>query len=222
MDAGRAPVRVVAVASLVSVAGTIAANIAIAVLIYARTHSAVWLSVSFLVTFGVTGFLMPLTGVIVDRFDRRRLIIATELAAAVIYVVMVFVDSPPIIIALGFLEALIAMPSSSALRASVPNLAGSQSFAWANGLLDMGFNIGKAAGPLVGGALAATVGVDVVFWVNAASFIIAAALISACDSHSQRPASQTTSAVSWEGSSSSGRIESCSASRSDGCWDTSP
>jgi MFS family permease len=172
-------VRVVAVASLVSVAGSVAANIAIAVLIYGRTKSAVWLSISFLLTFGVTGFLTPFTGVIADRFDRRRLLIGTELAAGLIYVVMVLVESPIIIIGLGFVEALIAMPASSALRASLPNLAGSESLTWANGLLDMGFNIGKAAGPLIGGALAASVGVDSVFWLNAASFVIAAAVLSA-------------------------------------------
>jgi MFS family permease len=176
---GRRPVRVVALAALVSTLGSTAANLAIAVFIYSRTRSAVWLSVSLLLTFGVTGFLTPFTGIIADRFDRRRLIIATELAAGVIYVAMVFVESPALIVGLGFVEALIAMPSQSALRAAVPSLAGTGNLSWANGLLSMGFNVGDAVGPLIGGGLAATVGVDVVFVVNAATFVASAALISA-------------------------------------------
>lgn len=175
---GRQPVRIVALAALVSTLGSTAASLAIAVFIYSRTGSAVWLSVSLLLTFGVTGFLTPFTGIIADRFDRRRLSIATELAAGVIYVAMVFVESPALIVALGFVEALIAMPSQSALRAAVPNLAGTENLSWANGLLSMGFSLGDALGPLIGGGLAATVGVDVVFLVNAATFAGSALLIS--------------------------------------------
>jgi MFS family permease len=122
------------------------------------TGSAVWLSVSLLLTFGVTGFLTPFTGIIADRFDRRRLIVSTELGAGVIYVGMVFIESPALIVSHGFLEALIAMPSGSALRAAVPSIAGAENLSWANGLLSMGFNVGDALGPLIGGALAATVG----------------------------------------------------------------
>jgi MFS family permease len=178
MGSARRPVRIVAFAALVSTLGSTAANIAIAVFIYAKTGSAVWLSVSLLLTFGVTGFVTPFTGIIADRFDRRRLIVATELAAGAIYVAMVFVESPAAIVALGFVEALIAMPSGSALRAAVPSLARPEDLTWANGVLSVGFNLGDAVGPLIGGALAASVGVDVVFLVNAATFAVSAALVS--------------------------------------------
>jgi MFS family permease len=177
VEAGRRPVRIIAVAGLISTTGSSAAIIAIAVYIYAKTGSAVWLSLSLLLTFGVTGFLTPFTGLIADRFDRRRLIVATELAAGAIYVAMVFVDSPAGIIALAFVEALIAMPASAALRASVPNLVGGSDLSWANGLLSIGFNVGDAVGPLIGGGLTATAGVDTVFLVNAVTFAASAAMI---------------------------------------------
>jgi MFS family permease len=175
---GRPAVRAAAIAAFVSMTGSTAANIAIAVFIYSRTRSAVWLSVSLLMTFGVTGLLTPFTGIVADRFDRRRLIIATDIAAGLVYIAMIFVESPVAIIALGFVEALIAMPAGSALRAAVPNLAGPEDLAWANGVLSMGFNIGDAIGPLMGGAIAAAVNVDLVFGLNAASFAASAALIS--------------------------------------------
>lgn len=175
---GRTPIRLVAFAALVSAAGSTAASIAIAVLIYSRTKSAIWLSVSFLLTFGVTGFLTPFVGLIADRIDRRRLLIATELASGAVYVVMAFVDSPVWIIVLGFIEALIQMPSASALRAAVPNLASRDDLPWANGLLDISFNIAKTAGPVMGGALAASVGAHAVFWINAASFAVSGAVLS--------------------------------------------
>jgi MFS family permease len=177
VEAGKRPVRILALAALISTAGSTAAMIAIAVLIYGKTRSAVWLSVSLLLTFGVTGFLTPFIGIVADRFDRRRLLIGTELAAGLVYVVLIFVDSPTAIVGLVFVEALVAMPASAALRAAVPNVAGAASLAWANGLLSIGLNVGDSIGPLVGGALAATIGVDVVFVANAVTFIVSAALI---------------------------------------------
>ena len=55
-------------------------NLALVVLVYQRTHSALWAGVTTAARVVPVVVLGPLGGVLADRFDRRRIMIACDLA----------------------------------------------------------------------------------------------------------------------------------------------
>ena len=176
-SSSRSAVRRLAIARLISVTGGAAAFAALNFTIYERTGSAAWLSASLLLTFGVSGVFAPLGGALGDRFDRRRVMIASDLAGAACFAAMAFVQAPASLIAVGFLAAVVETPFWSASAAAIPNLVDEEDLSWANGLLQLGGNAGIMLGPALGGALLALVGPAGVFAANAVSFVLSAALV---------------------------------------------
>ena len=191
----RTPARRVAVAQFISMTGSEAAFTAIVVAVYGRTGSAGWISAVLLVAFWTGGILTPIAGSLGDRFDRRRVIIASELAGAVAFGALAFARSPWPLLVLTFLDAAAASPSFPAVSAAVPNLAPPEDLAWANGTISFGHNVGHVAGPALGGLVAATAGPTAVFLANAVSFLVGAALVASVrgrfsgdrDDHAEHP-----------------------------------
>ena len=175
--ASRTAARRVAAAQLISLTGSEAAFTALVVAVYRQTHSASWISAVLLVAFWTGGLLTPFAGSLGDRFDRRRVVIAADLAGAVAFAALAFVTSPWALLLLTFLDAAAASPTFPALSAAVPNLAEPDDLAWANGTISFGHNVGHVAGPALGGLIAATAGPTAVFLGNAATFVVSAALL---------------------------------------------
>lgn len=160
-----------------SVSGSQAAQIALVFEIYEQTKSGVWVVAALIASVTVNGLLGPASGWVADRFERRRVMIVSELAGAAAYAALAFVHGPVLLITGVFLATVLGAPFRSASIAAVPNLVEVESLAWANSLLQTAFNIGLVAGPLVGGAIVAASGTDAVFTVNAATFVVSALLI---------------------------------------------
>ena len=75
--------------------GAGAAFAALAYIVYRLTgESAVWLSITLLLTMGVQGLVQPLASWLGDRFDRRRVLVALDLAAAAGFVALAFARTP--------------------------------------------------------------------------------------------------------------------------------
>jgi MFS family permease len=85
MTAPRTAVRRLALARVISVTGSAAAYTALMFEIYDQTGSSVWLAAALILTEGVTGLVGPLASVLGDRFDRRTVMIVSDLAAAVCF-----------------------------------------------------------------------------------------------------------------------------------------
>jgi MFS family permease len=192
INQGRGDIRRLAAASAISGTGNWAASTALALAVYAKTGSAVWLSVSFLLTQIPSALVAPLSGIMADRLDRRRIMITCDLLGAAAYAGMAVTSAPLPLITLGSLAALLHSPFGPASRAAVPNLAGTDDLSWANGTLSAATNVGQLAGPAVGGVLYATVGAGPAFWANAASFVASAGCVAAIRGRfrSQTPPSQ--------------------------------
>ena len=97
----RSAVRRLALARLISVTGGAAAFAALNFTIYEQTRSAAWLSASLLLTFGVSGLFAPIGGVLGDRFDRKRVMIVSDLAGAACFGAMAFSQEPGWLLAAG-------------------------------------------------------------------------------------------------------------------------
>ena len=145
--------------------------------IYEMTNSAVWVSAVFLATFAAMGILTPIGGWLGDSFDRRKVMIISDIGAAVFFAGLVFANEPWMLIALAFLATAAEMPFLPASQAAIPNLAADEDLAWANGLVSQAFALGITVGPLIGGVLVGGVGASTAFGINAFSFLVSAALV---------------------------------------------
>src|SRR5215467_4671660 len=179
INRGRGDIRRLAAASAISGTGDWAATTALALAVYAKTGSAVWLSASFLFTRIPSALVAPLSGMMADRLDRRRIMIICDLLGAAAYAGMAVTGAPLPLILLGSLAALLHSPFGPSARAAVPNLAGAADLSWANGTLSAATNVGQLAGPALGGVLYAALGAGPAFWANAASFVASAGCVAA-------------------------------------------
>ena len=172
-----AGVRRVFWATLISSAGTWLAFVALALDIYDRTHSSVWVG-ALLVTetlpIALLGFLF---GPLLDRLPRRSLMIGADLSRTAIFVALVFAPGPWAIIALATLAGVAAGLFTPAVYAGLPNLVDERDLAGANGLFQMATSVTMIVGPLCGGAIVAAVGPEPAYLLNAASFLFAALMI---------------------------------------------
>ncbi len=168
--------RRLAIARFASLAGTQAAQLALAVAVYLQTHSTAWLAGALLGTPVVVGLLTPISGWIADHVERRIVIVAAEAGAGGVYVALIFAHRPVVLIALTLLASAVNAPLRAALSAAVPNLVPSDELTWANGLLGATAVAAVIAGPAVGGALVAGGGPGAVFALDAATFFVSAAI----------------------------------------------
>lgn len=173
----RSAARRVALARLISLTGTQAAFTALLFVLFDRTGSSRWVSVALLLTFGTQGLLMPLGGSLGDRFDRRHVMIVSELLGAACFAALSLARTPAPLLALAFLATVAETPFFPAASAAVPNLVPVGDLAWANSTIAFGSNVGYLAGPALGGVLVAVVGATAVFLFNAATFVGSALLV---------------------------------------------
>ena len=173
----RDAVRRLAIGRGLSATGSRIAAVALSFLVYERTGSAIWLAGTLFFTFGVTGLLTPLAGKIADRYDRRHVMIVSDLLSLGIWLLLVFVRAPVLLIAIGFAASVVAMPFWFAAGAAIPNIVAEDDLPWANGWMSGAGNFGTLAGPAIGGALYAFGGAGLAFAVNAVSFGLSALLV---------------------------------------------
>jgi MFS family permease len=129
-------------------------------------------ALSLLLTFGVLGFVGPPAGMLGDRFDRRKVMIVSELAGAACFATMALSDEPAWLLVWAFLSAIAEAPFWSASEAAIPNVAGPE-HDLANSLL----GASRSAGITIGPRSAVDAGGDepeAVFALNAASFVVSA------------------------------------------------
>jgi MFS family permease len=173
----RSAARRVALARLISYAGTSAAYTALLYVVYQRTGSSTWVAGALLLTLGTRGAITPLAGSLGDRLDRRRVMIVSDLLGAVCFAAMAVAHAPTLLVALAFLATLMESPFFPASSAALPNLVGPDDLAWANGTVAFGASVGYVAGPAIGGLLVAAGGAGTVFLLDAMSFVASAGLV---------------------------------------------
>jgi MFS family permease len=127
-------------------------------------------------------FTLP-AGALADVLDSRRLLIAVEtaiLAVSVIFAGLVSIGlaTPTLLLATTFLLGVGGALTSPAWGATLPMLVPKEDLDGAIAANGAGFNIGRAAGPALGGLVIAWSGISVPFWVFAATNVaIIAALL---------------------------------------------
>jgi MFS family permease len=164
-------------ARLGSTLGTWSALFALNVVIYNKTHSAVWVSALLIVEFLPSAVLSLTIGPIVDRQPRQRLMIVSDIGGVLVFCLMPFAHTPLHICLLAGFAGCAAALFRPGAYSGVPNLVPPEVLPEANSLLQGSENFTRLMAPFVGGAILALTHPTVVYAVNAASFAFSAYLL---------------------------------------------
>jgi MFS family permease len=167
-------------AQLASFAGDWFATVALLGLALELTGSSTVASLVLVLQTGGFAAASPVAGLLADRLDRRRLMVAADLARVPVALAFLLARDPEtlwiafaavLLLAVG---AAVFEPTSSA---ALPNLVSRDDLPAANVLIGSAWGTMLAVGAALGGIVAATLGRDAAFVVNALSFAVSAWLI---------------------------------------------
>jgi len=119
----------------------------------------------------------PLAGAVVDRMSRRALMIAADLARAVLFASLIFVNTADhiwlafVLVSLGVVATAFFEPARSAM---LPDVVPRDHLITANALSAATWAVMLALGASVGGAITVLVGRDAAFILNGLSFLASA------------------------------------------------
>jgi MFS family permease len=169
--------RLLFLSTLGSSIGTFLAAIALAIDVKDRTNSGLWVGAVLVVEILPTILVGLTLGPLLDRLERRRLMVVADLLRAAVFATLPFATSAGEIVALALVAGLATGFFRPAVYAGVPNLVPESQLGNANALLQTVENASWAVGPILGGLLTAAAGPHAAYWINAVSFLISAVLV---------------------------------------------
>lgn len=184
----------------ISLTGTWMQMTAQAWLVLTLTHSSTWLGVMIALQTVPVLILGPYGGVIADRVDKRRLMIALQSAMGIQALVLgvLTVTGTVTLAEIGVLAVLLGLNNAfenPARQSFMLELVGSEHLRNAVSLNSVLVNVARTIGPAVAGILIATVGDGVCFLVNAASFVAVVASLVTLDGTALSPSTPTRRAA---------------------------
>jgi Na+/melibiose symporter-like transporter len=172
--------RLVLSADLISTSGNWVLTIGLIYRVYVVTGSTVASALTMASSFAPQVLLGAVAGVFADRWDRKRtMIIANLLLAAGLLPLLLVRNAGQvwIVFAVMFAEGSVQQFFSPAEQAMVPRLVPEDELLAANAVNGQVSNVARLAGSAAGGIIAAAGGIMAVTLTDAASFVIAAALL---------------------------------------------
>ncbi len=165
-------------AQLLSVAGDQLAKVAVTVLVYDRTHSALLAAVTFAVSF-VPAFLGGLTlSGLADRLPRRTVMIACDLARLVLVLAMALPRVPlGVLVVLLFVVTMLGTPFTSARAAIFPDVLAGDRYVIGTAVTLTTFQLAQVIGFAAGGAVVGFFGARQALIADAATFAASALLV---------------------------------------------
>jgi MFS family permease len=167
------------IAQTVSIVGDKINQIALILLVYSLTHSFAQMGLVFAITFLPAALFGLVAGPLVDRWDRRRTMIAADVIRAVLVacIPLVAVFGLGAVYALAFASATVSLFFEPSRMALIPSIVDDDELMAANALDMTTMSVSEILGIAFGGALVATIGYAAPFWVDSATFLISAAFV---------------------------------------------
>ena len=153
---------------------------ALPLLVYKLTGSALNLALSSAATFLPYPLFGLVIGAWVDRLDRKQLMIWTDLLRALAIAAIPLLSALGLlsvwwIYGLGFVSSTLTIAFNAGEFAAIPSLVEGDDLVTANGRIQASYSAASIVGPLLAGALLAVrIPLQIVFLVDAASFLVSA------------------------------------------------
>lgn len=165
------------IGSLVSQLGDWFNTIALYSLIASLTGSPLAMGAVFLFKLLPWALVSPIAGVLVDRYNRRWVMIISDIIRAIIVLGFIFIDSRDqvslvyILITLQVVTGAVFLPAKSA---SIPNITAPRELLTANAISAATWSVMLAIGAGLGGLATEFLGVDAVFLLDSLTYIVSA------------------------------------------------
>ncbi|MEU6711799.1 MFS transporter [Nonomuraea sp. NPDC046802] len=169
-------------AFLCSCLGTWIYRLALPLLVYDLTGSALGTGLVYVMEYLPYLALGMFGGVLADRLDRRRLLVLGDLASGAITILLALLVTAQVrqvwlIYVVAFLLACVEPLYQPAFRSILPSLVAVERLPQANARVHMGEHAVNMIGPVVGGALVVGFGYEVAIYADAGTFLVSALLI---------------------------------------------
>ena len=166
-------------AHVISLLGDVVASVAMTVLVYARTHSPALAALTFSLAFLPYLFAGTLLSAVVDRLPARRVLVACDLASALIVGAMAALQLPvAALLALLFTLGLIAPVFSGVRAATLSDVLPDQAtFVLGRAVIRLAAQLSQVVGYLAGGLLLFVLSPRGALVADAVSFLLAALLL---------------------------------------------
>jgi predicted MFS family arabinose efflux permease len=154
--------------------------IALYSLLYELTGSATAVAVLMVLQFLPAAIITPFAGVIIDRFDRRKIMITADIVRGVVILGLLLVRTPGtvwiayVVIAIAVAATGCFAPAKSS---TLPSIVAREDLVTANALSTGTWSVMLAIGASIGGLVSAAFGRNTTFALNALSFFISAVFV---------------------------------------------
>ncbi|HEX6789020.1 MAG TPA: MFS transporter [Gaiellaceae bacterium] len=160
-----------------SATGTWFQNLAASLFVYRHTHSPFLLGVLQFATFIPVLVLAPWAGSAADRFDRRRLVLwsqlcATALAALLAGLAWAGLAPVAVVIAVSLGLGVVSAFSAPAAQALIADLVPREEIQSAVALNSMTYNLARAVGPALAALSVRKLGIPASFAINSGSYLV--------------------------------------------------
>ena len=178
---------------MISLIGDRAMLVALEFYVYQQTGSTLRMAALFTAYYLPMVLLGSVAGVFVDRWDRRRIMVVTNILQACVTLLLLLVregESLWFVYFVAFVQTSASMFFGPAESAIVPNLVEQEYLVPANALGNLNNTIARLAGPPIGGVLLGLFGLQFVVLIDSVSFLIAAVLLALMSVSSKPTAAQ--------------------------------
>lgn len=168
------------IARLVSRLGDWLLDIALPILVYNLTGSAVALGGIVAVEVLPTIFLAPFAGALVDRVERKKVLTFTNILLGLSVLLLLLVRDTtylPIIYVVAVINSCLGTLLTPAQSALLPEVVPDHQLTQANSVMALTLQTTRFVGPMLGGIVLAVAAPTVLFTLDAISFLLAALLV---------------------------------------------
>jgi predicted MFS family arabinose efflux permease len=173
-------------------------TVALGIVVFDRTHSALATTALWIGTLLVPAFVGPAATARLDRLGVRRILPVLYLLEAAIFAVLALVSGAPwlpLVLALATIDGIIALVGRALTRAAVAaTLKPHGLLESGNTLLNVAFSAAFAIGPALGGLVSDRFGIASALWVSAGLFLTMAVALATSRS---LPEAHAEAAAGW-------------------------
>ena len=167
-------------ATVISMLGEWFNTIALFLLIFKYTESEFLLGILFTVRMLCFALLQPISGLLADRYDRKKIMMWSNIFQIFLALGFLAVDGPediPWMLGLSGIMMLLHGAYVTAERAALPNLVSKEHLSTANALDAASWSTALCLGAMIGGIVVEYFGTDAAFIIDSFTFLISAIII---------------------------------------------